>query len=62
MRDAVLNAYVNARRKKGKPFRKLWNRKAKADKQQINNDLKLIKEIERVEKGWIELIKRGVRA
>lgn len=56
-RDAVLNALYNANRKKGKGFKQLWKKKnQKIDKQQVTQDFKLIDEIEKREKGWVERI------
>ena len=57
VRDAVFNAVSNALRKKGKRFQKLWKkRQKKADKEVIRENTKTIMEIEKKEKGWIELI------
>lgn len=57
MRDAVFNAVNNALRKKGKRFQKLWRKRPqKADKELIKDHEQTIREIEKKEKGWIDLI------
>lgn len=57
VRDAVLNAVGNALRKKNKRFQKLWKKRAKsADRDLIIENTKTILEIEKKEKGWIDLI------
>lgn len=57
LRDCVINAEANVNRKKGKPFRKLWRKAgAAADKEKAKNDLKIIEEIEKKERGWINKI------
>lgn len=62
IRNAVLNAVNNAFRKKGKQFIELWKKQQKYDEEEIENDLKIIKENEEKEgKGWIALIYQGRR-
>lgn len=59
IRDAVLNAVVNAMRKKRQSFRKLWKKagKLKADAQaDYKNKIEIIKEIEKKEAGWIDKV------
>lgn len=58
MRNAVLNGYINARRKKNKQVIPLWKRKQKpADKEVVKNNLQIIKENEKKEgKMWVDLI------
>lgn len=57
IRDAVLNAVVNALRKKGKRFVKLWKkRQRRADKNISRNNLRTILDIEQKETGWIDRI------
>ena len=57
LRDAVFNAVINANRKKGKSFKKLWKkREQRADREVIQNNIETIREIEKNEKGWIEKI------
>ena len=57
VRDAVFNGVGNALRKKGKRFQKLWKKRAqKADLQAIKEDTKTILEIEKKERGWIDLV------
>lgn len=57
LRDAVFNAVINANRKKGKPFRKLWKKRVqKADHEIVADNIKTVTEIEKKEKGWIDLI------
>lgn len=58
IRDAVFNAIINANRKKGKPFRKLWQKYHRIDKETREDAKKLVLEIEQQEseKGWIQKI------
>ena len=65
IRDAVFNAKINADRKRGKPFRKLWQRRAKVDHDVIRTQYRTILDIEKKEKekiakngglSWIEKI------
>ena len=52
LRDAVFNAYVNAKRKRGKPFRQLWKKSTnkEKDREKEKEDKQIIKEIEEKEK------------
>lgn len=59
LRDTIFNAVINAHRKKGKPFRKLWRKRAqKADHAVVADNINTVKEIEKneSERGWIEKI------
>lgn len=58
MRNAFMNGYVNARRKKNKRIIPLWKKKRKrADKNMVNDNLQIIKENLRKEgRSWVELI------
>lgn len=57
-----MNAVDNVFRKKGKQFVELWKKQQKYDEEEIENDLKIIKENEEKEgKGWIALIYQGRR-
>jgi len=66
-RNAVFNAQINANRKRGKPFRKLWQKARRpADREKARDDMNTIKEIERNErKGtsglpvWLERVYAG---
>ena len=60
LRNAVLNATVNANRKRNQPFRDLFPKKApKADKEYNEKVIQTVEEIEaRNGKGWVELIYR----
>lgn len=57
-RDAFLNAYVNANRKKGTLPIKLWEKHFNGQKtvETAQDDLKTITAIEDAETGWIEEI------
>lgn len=69
MRDAVFNAEINANRKKGKSFKKLWQRRSSyINKEDIKQQYKTIKEIEKQEEeqrkktgglSWIEKVYRA---
>ncbi len=62
IRNAVYNAINNAFRGKNKRFIELWKKQQKYDEEEIENDLKIIKENEEKEgKGWIALIYQGRR-
>ena len=61
LRDAVMNAEYNVNRKKGKPFKKLWNRiisLTQAERKDKRKDIEKIREIEKrePEKNWIRRI------
>lgn len=57
IRDAVLNAIANSRRKRGKSLIKLWKKVTKrADHKAIRDNMDIIAEIEKKETGWIEKI------
>lgn len=61
LRDAVMNAEYNVNRKKGKPFKKLWNRiisLTQAERKDKRKDIEKIREIEKreTEKNWIRRI------
>lgn len=66
-RNAVFNATINANRKKGKPFRKLWQRaRRQADREKARDDLSTIRDIEKQEKKgksglplWLERVYAG---
>lgn len=60
-RNAYMNAYVNARRKKGKKLMPLWKKKQKkVNKDVAKDNLNLINEIEQKDgKSWIDLIYQG---
>lgn len=55
---AVINAIVNANRKKGKRFKPLWQKKPKkVDKDEMRGRLEAVKRHdEKVGKGWVEKI------
>lgn len=61
IRNAVMNAYLNARRKKNKRLMPLWKKKAKrADKDIVKNNLQIILENQKKEgRSWIEAIYRA---
>lgn len=56
LRNAVLNATVNANRKKGKKFIELFKKKSKKlDREKIEQDINIVKEVEEKEGNyWIE--------
>lgn len=57
VRDAVFNAVGNALRKKNKRFQKLWKKRTKkVDRDVIRETTNTIIDIEKGEKGWIDLI------
>lgn len=57
VRDACFNAVSNALRKKNKKFVKLWKKRTgKTDVQTVQNNLKVIQNIEKNEQGWIDKI------
>lgn len=58
IRNSVLNAVSNAFRKKNTKFKKLWKKKQeKADKELVNNNLKIVREVEEKEgRDWIKRI------
>lgn len=59
IRNAVMNAYVNARRKKNKKFIPLFKKKQLnvANKEVISANLNIVIETERIEgKSWVERI------
>lgn len=61
IRDAVFNALINAHRKKGKPFRKLWRKTGGfITKREAKDKVTIIKEIEEKEKGWIQALYKNV--
>jgi len=62
MRNAVLNATINANRKKGKKFVDLFKKKQiKADKEYNENALKTIIETEQKEgKSWVDKLYAGI--
>lgn len=64
IRDAVLNAEYNVKRKKHKPFRKLWNRILQVKKEDAKAEIDIIKKIDAKEKGWVQLIYKnsGIRS
>ena len=57
-RDAFMNAYINARRKKNASFVDLYKKKQeKADKEYNNNAIRIIEEMEEKQgKSWIDKI------
>lgn len=62
LRDAVLNAVGNALRKKGKPFRKLWRKKAhtatREEKRNIKDIMKQIQAADKTDKGWLAFVQK----
>lgn len=60
IRDAVFNATINANRKRGKPFRKLWRKITTGiTKHEAKQKESIIKEIEKKETGWIDALYRA---
>lgn len=61
LRNAVMNGYLNARRKKNKKLIPLWKKKQKrADKEVVNSNLQAIMENQKKEgRSWIDLIYRA---
>lgn len=61
IRNAFLNGYVNAKRKKNKRIIPLWKKKQKrADKEVVHNNLEIIKEnIVKEGKSWLDTIHRA---
>jgi len=59
-RNAFLNAYTNARRKKNKPFVELYKKKQqKADKEYNQNAIAVINEMEKRDgKSWVDKLYR----
>lgn len=64
IRDAVLNAEYNVKRKKHKPFRKLWNRILQVKKEDAKAEIDIIKKIDAKEKSWVQLVYKnsGIRS
>lgn len=61
LRDAVMNAQYNVNRKKGKPFKKLWNRiisLTQAERKDKRSDIEKIRAIEAQDKqkSWVRKI------
>lgn len=58
LRNAFMNAYINANRKKNKKIIPLWKKKKqKADKELVKDNLRIIRETEEKEgKSWVDLI------
>ena len=65
IRDAVFNAKINADRKRGKPFRQLWQKRTKINPEIIRAQYRTIVDIEKKERAetaksgglsWIEKI------
>lgn len=57
-RNAFLNAYANANRKKGAKFNDLWNKKPKKlDKEVATENLRIVEDIEKEsDKSWVDKI------
>ena len=57
LRDTVLNAISNSKRRRGTSVFKLWKKRAKkADISTVRDNMKVIAEIEKNDTGWIDKI------
>lgn len=57
LRDTVLNAISNSKRRRGASVFKLWKKHAKkADISTVRDNMKVIAEIEKNDTGWIDKI------
>lgn len=60
LRDAVHNAIINALRKKGSSPKELWTRRTTEEEiKTAKQNVKLILEIEKNEKGWVDRIRKA---